>query len=283
MSDLPDRERIITGTSGSPGGRLARLARRAADRVLDAGLARSAGRLDEIAAAPPARSVAVMSVYRRRPGTPLAAAVAELRGTRHAVRFALGSMEEALPELTTETVAVGLAAGKLENLNAMLEHAAGADWVLVADDDVALPERFLDRFVGIAEHLELALAQPAQSLASFAAWPQTRRRRGSLARRTRFVEIGPVTLFRRDAFEELTPFPPLRFGWGLDLHWAALAEERGWRLGVADAVPVRHEHAAVAASYGSEDAIEEARRFLAARPFVESGRAVETLHVHPLR
>ena len=42
---------------------------------------------------------------------------------------------------------------------------------------------------------------------------------------------------------ELLPFPELRFGWGLDLHWAALAAERGWRLGVVDATPVRHESA----------------------------------------
>ena len=37
------------------------------------------------------------------------------------------------------------------------------------------------------------------------------------------------------------PFPPLRMGWGLDSHWAALARENGWRLGVVDATPIRHE------------------------------------------
>jgi hypothetical protein len=92
-----------------------------------------------------------------------------------------------------------------------------------------------------------------------------------------------VTLFTRAALAELTPFPPLRFGWGLDLHWAALAQERGWRLGVVDALPVRHEHAAVAASYSSEDAIEEAREFLTHRPYLDSSAAQETLRVHPLR
>src|SRR5438128_2574762 len=85
----------------------------------------------------------------------------------------------------------------------------------------------LRRLVAVCERLDLALAQPAQSLASHAGWPITRRRGGSMARETRFVEIGPVTCFRRDAWAALTPFPPLRFGWGLDLHWAALAAERG--------------------------------------------------------
>ena len=65
----------------------------------------------------------------------------------------------------------------------------------------------------------------------------------SLVRETRFVEIGPLTAFGRRAAAELLPFPELRFGWGLDLHWAALAAERGWRLGVVDATPVRHEAA----------------------------------------
>ena len=76
------------------------------------------------------------------------------------------------------------------------------------------------------------------------------------------------------------PFPPLRYGWGLDAHWAAVAEERGWRLGIADALPVRHDEGAVAATYSGDDAIEEARRFLADRPYVPSARLQETLAVH---
>ena len=52
------------------------------------------------------------------------------------------------------------------------------------------------------------------------------------------------------AAAELLPFPELRFGWGLDLHWAALAGRHGWRLGIVDALPVRHESALVGATYG---------------------------------
>ena len=55
---------------------------------------------------------------------------------------------------------------------------------------------------------------------------------------TRFVEIGPVTLFRRDAAAALLPFPPLRYGWGLDLAWAAVADEHAWTVGIADALAV---------------------------------------------
>jgi hypothetical protein len=94
------------------------------------------------------------------------------------------------------------------------------------------------------------------------------------------VEIGPVTAFGPGPAAELLPFPELRFGWGLDLHWAAVAAERGWRCGVVDALPVRHEGAPVAAAYGHGEAIEEARRFLDGRPYLPSQRAQQTVAVH---
>jgi hypothetical protein len=291
----PAPSEFLSGTFGRPrGGRAGRFVRRLGDRALDSAVARAAPRLDELAAAAPVRDVLVLSVYRGDGGL-LPAALAELRESRHRVHAALGSMSPAAPALAVDTVEAGLTGGKFENLNELLGATTAnrggsdpgsrplADWNLVVDDDVVLPARFLDRMVGLAEHFDLALAQPAQSLAGQAAWPVTRRRRGSLLRETRFVEIGPVTLFRRDAFAELTPFPPLRYGWGLDVHWAALAEERGWRLGIADALPVRHEEAGVAGTYSSQEAIVEAREFLAERPFLDSTSALETLRTHPLR
>ncbi|MEA2422552.1 MAG: hypothetical protein QOF55_1651, partial [Thermoleophilaceae bacterium] len=102
----------------------------------------------------------------------------------------------------------------------------------------------------------------------------------SILRETRFVEIGPVTLFSREAAAVLMPFPPLRYGWGLDLAWAATALERGWRLGIADALAVRHEAATVATAYSPEAAIEEAREFLSTRPYLSSAAAQETLVTH---
>lgn len=281
----PAVEDFTTGQRGSPGRRVRRTLRRIDDRLLAAQLALTVGRrLDRLAAEAPVREVLVVSVYRPGGGD-LPRALANLRGTRHALRLALGSTGDAHGPLAGDTVATGLRGGKYENVDALLRAAGGAaaDWTLVVDDDVVLPRRFLDRFLGVCEHLDLALAQPAQSSASFAAWPHTRRLRGVLARETRFVEIGPVTAFRRAALAALSPFPPLRYGWGLDLHWGAVAEQRGWRLGVVDALPVRHEHTAVGVSYATDDAIEEARAFLTGRPFVTSTRAAEVLRSHTLR
>ena len=143
-----------------------------------------------------------------------------------------------------------------------------------------LPHGFLDSFLLCCERHRLAVAQPAHAYASHAAWPVTRRRPGVIARETRFVEIGPVTAFRREAAEALIPFPDLRFGWGLDVHWAAVAAERGWRLGIVDAVPVRHDQSPVATAYRADEAIEEARRFLESRPYIGRAEAQQTLAVH---
>ena len=202
--------------------------------------------------------------------------------SHHHVQLALGSKGAATRGLAQDTAAQRLQGGKFANLNAVWDAAErpDADWLLVVDDDVGLPPRFLDRFLALCERFDLALAQPAQTLMSHAAWPVTRRRPGSLVRETRFVEIGPVTAFRRHVVRELLPFPPMRFGWGLDLHWAAVAAERGWRLGIADAVPVRHEAAPVASAYAHADAVAEARSFLAGRPYVPSAVARRALATH---
>jgi GT2 family glycosyltransferase len=200
-----------------------------------------------------------------------------MASSRHRVRLAIGSTGAAtLPD----TAAHDLGGGKFENLNALIGEGPTADWIVVVDDDVVLPERFLDRMIVLAERFDLALAQPAQSLASHAAWRVARRRPRSILRETRFVEIGPVTLFRKDAAAQLLPFPPLRYGWGLDLAWAAQARAGGWRLGIADALPVRHETGAVGSAYSAEAAIEEAREFLSTRTYLSSTAAQETLVTH---
>jgi hypothetical protein len=154
------------------------------------------------------------------------------------------------------------------------------DWILAVDDDLLLPPRFLDRFIALCERFALDLAQPAQTLRSHSAWRVTRRRPASLVRETRFVEIGPLTAFGRRAAAELLPFPGLRFGWGLDLHWAAIAAERRWRLGVVDATPVRHESATVGSAYPRAEAEAEATDFLASRPHLPASRAGDVLAVH---
>jgi hypothetical protein len=261
----PDPDSFLSGRVGFTGPRR-QMAMRVLDRLLDLELRarRVPATIDRLAEAVPPRAVLALGIYRDAP--PRMA----LEATRHHVTREFGRLG-----------GEGLHGGKFQNLNRLLAAAQhDYDWLLVVDDDVVLPERFVDRLLGLCERLDLALAQPAQTLASHAAWPVTRRRPASLARETRFVEIGPVTAIRRDAAAALTPFPELRFGWGLDLHWAALAREHGWRLGVLDSLPVRHEQGGVASGYGHAEAVDEARRFLSGRPFLPAAEANATLATH---
>ena len=97
-----------------------------------------------------------------------------------------------------------------------------------------------------------------------------------LARRTRFVEIGPVTALSARAARELLPFPDLQMGWGLDARWSAIAADHDWPIGVIDATPVRHLKP-VAASYPRDAAIAEAEAFLDGRAYVTRTQAGETV------
>jgi hypothetical protein len=266
VSSHLDPETFLSGDSGEVSGIRLPAIRGAQDAGLNllSALATTVPRLDRLARRAPARRVTVLSAY--RPGRRLAAALPQLGSERHRVSFSLAAVE-------------GTGLGKFQNLNRALRRAPEADWTLVVDDDVVLSHRFLDRFIGVCEATGLELAQPAQTRRSHSAWRVTRRRPFSLARRTRFVEIGPVTAFAAAPAAELLPFPDVRFGWGLDLHWAALAERRGWAAGVVDATPVRHQDAPPAAAYGHAEAIEEAREFLAEREYLPSARAQETVRV----
>jgi hypothetical protein len=149
--------------------------------------------------------------------------------------------------------------------------------VIALDDDARLPGRFLDRFLFLAERFGLQLAQPALRHTSHAAWRVVRRARWLMARRTRLVEIGPVTAFHRAVAGELLPFPDVRMGWGLDAWWGGLALERGWHLGVVDATPVRHDSRLTASGYDRDAAVAELAEFLRERPHIDRVTAQEVV------
>ena len=262
-------EDFLSGTSGTVGGFDA-LRRGASDEAVNARELLSGRRLRlELAARrePSRRRVLVLGIERPERRELSAAIAAELSRSRHHVELHTCSPGER---------------GKFENLNLLIasQPLESFDWLLVIDDDVELPRGFLDRFLFLCERFSLSLAQPAHRLRSHAAWAVTRRQPGSVVRETGFVEIGPVTAFARVTFPVLLPFPELRMGWGLDVHWAALAREHGWRCGVVDAVSIRHLVAPAAAAYPREAAIAEARSFLARRPYLSAREAGRTLATH---
>jgi hypothetical protein len=224
-------------------------------------------RLGKAARSCPRQRVLALAVERTDVPNVLGNACAELLRSHHHVDFA-------------STSAGGR--GRFENLNSLLaaNPVQGHDWLIIIDDDVALPRGFLDSFIFLAERFGLRLAQPAHRARSHAAWQVTRRRPVAVARETAFVEIGPLVAFHRDVFHSLLPFPPLRVGWGLDLHWSAIARERGWRIGVVDATPIRHGLRLTASSYDRTDAVSEAKAFLANHQYTKAADAQRTLVTH---
>ena len=265
VSDEPTED-FLSGASGEVSGIRATARALIADAVTSgyALITLRPWRLRRAAARWPRRRILVLAVERE--GTPnvLHRARRELLRSRHAVEFA--------------STTVG-GRGKFENLNRLLEQhpPAGYDWLVAIDDDVVLPKDFLDGFIFLAERFQLSLAQPAHRQRSHAGWRVTRQRRHTVARQTAYVEIGPVVAFSPVTFDTLLPFPELRAGWGLDLHWSAVSSQHGWRIGVVDATPIRHGLRVVASSYRREDAVLEARRFLADRPYTPAADAQRTL------
>jgi hypothetical protein len=215
---------------------------------------------------PATRRILVLATVRPDRRALIDPTLEELRRTRHALDAA---------------VSEGGNRGKFGDLNKLLADypLEGYDWLLVVDDDVVLPRGFVDGFVFLAERFGLSMAQPAHCHRSHAAWRVTRRRLGSVVRETAFVEIGPVTAFHRDVFDVLLPFPPVEMGWGLDVHWAAIARERGWRVGIVDALPIRH-LIPIAVDYPWERAVAEARAFVSTRPYLRSAEVQRTFVTH---
>jgi GT2 family glycosyltransferase len=259
---------FLSGRSGYVAGKRGRLLR-AHDLLHDlAALPARLRRLRTATAAAPQRRVLVVGIERRDVPNLMAQARAELLRSRHDVTIDVAS------------AAPGL--GKFENLDALLARhdLTTFDWVIITDDDVALPRDFLDTFLACAEAGGLRLAQPAHRRHSHAAWDVTRRRAGSDWRETNFVEIGPLTAFDATAAATLLPFPKeLKMGWGLDAHWSALAQDRSWPIGVVDATPIGHTIRPAASDYPRATAAAEARRFLDGRPYIARDE-VRTLATH---
>ena len=237
-----------------------------ADKGLDLLESRRRRQLKRLAKSAPRRRVLVLTIASQSGVNLLEEQRTELLRSRHDVELVVRS---AGPD------------GKFGNLNRLVAeiHLRAFDWIIVLDDDVALPQDFLDSFLLSCEEFNFQIAQPAHRLHSHAAWPITRRRRGVRSRRTTFVEIGPLTAFTPLAAQELIPFPPLRMGWGLDAHWAAIAAKHGWPIGIVDATPVGHTLRPVAADYPRAGAIAEAQQFLADKPYLRRDE-VRTIGVY---
>ena len=187
----------------------------------------------------PAPSPQVIAIYRARNAERLSRVLtAGASGSRP---WGLWALDEVAPSLAAWTVGQG-PGGKFDLLNKILHLMPSTDHLplVVTDDDIDLRRGTLTGLCALMATAGLDLAQPAHARRSQSSYEFNRRRRGSRARLTTFVEIGPVFAMAPAWRAAFAPFPAdLGMGWGLELLWAR-QREHGCRLGVVDAVTVHH-------------------------------------------
>lgn len=172
----------------------------------------------------------------------------------------LWALDEISPALAEWTRGVG-SGPRLALLNRLIARSSGRGPLVLCDDDIRFEAGTLQDLLDLTRRAQLDLAQPAHVEGSFISHGVTAQQPGSVARRTRFVEIGPVVVVGRRIRKEITPLPEhLGMGWGLDVMWSDL-HHAGYRLGVVDAAGIRH-LARAATAYPTEAEQAQLTRFL---------------------
>jgi glycosyltransferase involved in cell wall biosynthesis len=232
------------------------------------------------------RRALVLGVYLAgKPNTAghIAATLAESRDLEVEQRWVALGDEPANGELGSVTaLTVTEPTPKYSLLNRLLseEDLTSYDFVLTTDDDIVLPDGFLDLFLGVQASLGFDIAQPARTLNSYVDHPIVLQQRGVLARRTLFVEIGPLVSFGRGVYDLVFPFDETNpMGWGFENVWSYLMRESGKAEGIVDAVPVDHSIREPVAHYEWADANADRDRYLASHPHIPYEDAFRVLDV----
>jgi hypothetical protein len=160
-------------------------------------------------------------------------------------------------------------APKFVLLNRLLAdiNLAAYEYLLVVDDDILLPRGFVDDYLSLVKRYNLAVAQPARTHDSYIDHPFVERLDGIVARRTRFVEIGPLVSLHCSTFKDFLPFDEASpMGWGYDFVWPRLALDQGFHMGIVDAAAVAHNLRPPVVNYDYETAKAAMDRFLVQRP-----------------
>lgn len=194
----------------------------------------------------PVPAATLVSVYRQANAANLTglASLAE----RHGWDVRLWALDAPAPALETWTLGSGPGT-RFELINKLVDTQTlpAQSYLVVTDDDVTFERGDLAAFLAIAARAGADFAQPAHTAGSVHSWRFTLSAPRTVARRTSFIEIGPVFSMSPRARSAALPFPAEGMGWGVEFAWSAL-QEAGLSLAIIDAVTVCH-HGSVAAGY----------------------------------
>ncbi|MBI5100505.1 MAG: glycosyltransferase [Nitrospirae bacterium] len=155
------------------------------------------------------------------------------------------------------------------------------DYIILCDDDILLPENFLDDFLGLQGRYDFAAAQPARTHNSYIDHFIVEQLDGLRARRTRFVEIGPLVSYRRDLIPHIFPFDQATpMGWGFDYVLPCIAEKHDLRIGIIDATPVDHSMRKPVQNYKYSDAKKAMETYLSSNAHLSREEAFSILEAY---
>ena len=203
---------------------------------------------------PPAANVTVYAVYTSK----RAPILERLLDDAH-VTAALWALDEPSPALASRTLGTGQG-DKWDLVNRLWQVSppAPGQWIAVLDDDAQLGRGGLAALIDIATRAHFDLCAPAQTHLSWHSHQWTVAQRGMIARSTTRIECGPVVLIHPEFVAQVLPAPAgSGMGWTLEIDWNLLAR-RGARLGIIDALPVRHLHP-VGQSYNTAEHADQFR------------------------
>ncbi len=233
---------------------------------------------------PKNNSVLILGIYLSNQGNNIEHIVSHFNSSSdwHVVQkwVAIGgeSESEDVKKVTVMNLQKGLPKFVLLNKLLSEEILDNFDFFIFCDDDVFLPVDFLKTYLDLTLRYDFALAQPARTHNSYIDWHFVEQLDGMKARRTRFVEIGPLFSVRQDICSEIFPFNERSpMGWGYDFVWPYLIEKMGMRMGIIDATPVEHAMRKPVKNYKHDEANKSMEDYLSRNPYLSKGEAFRIL------
>ena len=185
------------------------------------------------------------------------------------------------PTLKNYTVATVDKTPKFKILNMLLSdiEIENYDYLIITDDDIVLPDNFLDLYIDTVEKVDFSLSQPARSRFSELSHDITEVNKELMARQTNFVEIGPLFAIRRELYEKILPFDESSpMGWGYDFVWPYVVQQEQLKMGIIDTAYINHSIRKTAGFYSHKSSMEEMDVFLKNNKHVERKEAFTVLN-----